>query len=86
MTKKEKLHLQKNNLDKAIAFKEGFFYKVYNEGAFLLKENSFKIQSNGKGDFICVKINGEKINGDSLQLKRLFKQLYLLGFYSFLCA
>jgi hypothetical protein len=78
MTKKEKLHLQKNNLDKAIAFKEGFFYKVYNEGAFLLKENSFKIQSNGKGDF--------KINGDSLQLKRLFKQLYLLGFYSFLCA
>ena len=52
MTKKEKLHLQKNNLDKAIAFKEGFFYKVYNEGAFLLKENSFKIQSNVKGDFI----------------------------------
>jgi len=27
-----------------------------------------------------------EINGDSLQLKRLFKQLYLLGFYSFLCA
>jgi uncharacterized protein (TIGR02145 family) len=26
---------------------------VYNEGAFLLRENSFKIQSNGKGDFIC---------------------------------
>ena len=61
MTKKEKLHLQKNNLDKAIAFKEGFFYKVYNEGAFLLKENSFKIQSNGKGDFICVYVGFPEI-------------------------
>ena len=27
-----------------------------------------------------------KINGDSLQLKRLFEQLYLLVFYSFFCA
>ena len=27
-----------------------------------------------------------RINGDSLQLKRLFEQLYLLGFYSFLCG
>jgi len=26
------------------------------------------------------------INGDSLQLKRLFEQLYLLVFYSFFCA
>lgn len=54
MTKQEKLHLQKENKDIAIAFKEGFFFKVYNEGAFLLKENSFKIQSNGKGDLKCV--------------------------------
>ena len=43
MTKKEKLHLQKNNLDKAIAFKEGFFYKVYNEGAFLLNDLGYKV-------------------------------------------
>jgi hypothetical protein len=44
MTKKEKLHLQKNNLDKAIAFKEGFFYKVYNEGAFLLNDLYYKVR------------------------------------------
>ena len=43
MTKKEKLHLHKNNLDKAIAFKEGFFYKVYNEGAFLLNDLGYKV-------------------------------------------
>ena len=28
----------------------------------------------------------ETVNGDSLQLKKLFEQLYLLGFYSFFCA
>jgi hypothetical protein len=47
VTKKEKLNLQYENKEIALAFKEGFFYKVYNEGAFLLEEMSYKIQSNG---------------------------------------
>ena len=56
MTRKEKLEFQTANKDKAIAFKEGFFYKVYNQGAFLLKEKKYKVQSNGKGEQKCVYI------------------------------
>jgi hypothetical protein len=50
MTKQEKIALQQENPTNALAFKEGFFYKVYNQGAWLHKEKQYKVQSSGKGN------------------------------------
>jgi|TARA_B110000090_G_C13025350_1_gene309697 hypothetical protein len=44
MTLQDKITLQSENHFKALAFKEGFFYKVYNEGAWLNKEKQYKVQ------------------------------------------
>ena len=43
MTVLEKITLQKQNPLKAILFKEGIFYKAYNEGAFLLRSKNYKV-------------------------------------------
>jgi hypothetical protein len=50
MTSQEKTTLQKECPTNALAFKEGFFYKVYNQGAWLLKEKQYKVHSSGKGN------------------------------------
>lgn len=39
----EKVTLQKQDTSKIFLFKEGFFYKAYNEGAFLLREKNYKV-------------------------------------------
>ena len=39
----EKVTLQKQDTSKIFLFKEGLFYKAYNEGAFLLKDKNYKI-------------------------------------------
>ena len=39
----EKVTLQKQDTTKIFVFKEGLFYKAYNEGAFLLKDKNYKI-------------------------------------------
>ena len=39
----EKVTLQKQDTSKIFLFKEGIFYKAYNEGAFLLKDKNYKI-------------------------------------------
>lgn len=49
MTLQDKITLQSKNHFKALAFKEGFFYKVYNEGAWFLRSKNFKMQQIGKG-------------------------------------
>jgi hypothetical protein len=49
MTRLEKIQLQQKNKGVVLLFKEGFFYKAYNEGAFLLRHFDFKVQENGKG-------------------------------------
>lgn len=49
MTLQDKITLQSENHFKALAFKEGFFYKVYNEGVWLLRGKNFKINQIGKG-------------------------------------
>ncbi len=54
MTLQDKITLQSENQFKALAFKEGFFYKVYNEGAWLLRSNNFKINQIGKGTLKSV--------------------------------
>jgi hypothetical protein len=56
MTKQEKIALQQENTTNALEFKEGFFYKVYNQGAWLLKEKQYKVKSNGKGNLKCLYI------------------------------
>lgn len=43
MTILEKITLQNQNPSKIYLFKEGIFYKVYNEGAFLLKTKNYKV-------------------------------------------
>jgi len=43
MTILEKVTLQNQNSLKVVLFKEGIFYKVYNEGAFLLKSRNYKV-------------------------------------------
>jgi hypothetical protein len=42
MTKQEKKALQQENTTNALAFKEGFFYKVYNQGLGCLKKSNIK--------------------------------------------
>ena len=39
----EKVTLQKQDTSKIFLFKEGVFYKAYNEGAFLLREKNYKV-------------------------------------------
>ena len=43
MTILEKVTLQKQDTSKIFLFKEGVFYKAYNEGAFLLREKNYKV-------------------------------------------
>ena len=43
MTILEKVTLQQQDTTKIFLFKEGLFYKAYNEGAFLLKDKNYKI-------------------------------------------
>ena len=43
MTLKEKIYLQASATNKVFLFKEGIFYKVYNQGVFLLKECNYKV-------------------------------------------
>jgi hypothetical protein len=45
MNLSNKLMMQGGNPDKIYLFKEGMFYKVYNEGAFLLKELKYKVST-----------------------------------------
>lgn len=45
MTLPEKLNLQEQNTNKVFLFKEGVFYKAYNEGVFLLKDLNYKINT-----------------------------------------
>ena len=54
MTLQDKITLQSENHFRALAFKEGFFYKVYNEGAWFLRSKNFKIQQIGKGTLKSV--------------------------------
>lgn len=54
MTLQDKITLQSENNGKALAFKEGFFYKVYNEGAWFLRSKNFKLQQIGKGTLKSV--------------------------------
>ena len=39
----DKVTLQQQDTTKIFLFKEGIFYKVYNEGAFLLKDKNYKV-------------------------------------------
>lgn len=39
----DKVTLQQQDTTKIFVFKEGLFYKAYNEGAFLLKDKNYKI-------------------------------------------
>ena len=43
MTILEKVTLQQEDATKILLFKEGIFYKAYNEGAFLLKDKNYKV-------------------------------------------
>jgi len=43
MTILEKVTIQNQDTTKIYLFKKGVFYKAYNEGAFLLKENNYKV-------------------------------------------
>jgi hypothetical protein len=43
MTISEKITLQNQNTSQIYLFKEGIFYKAYNEGAFLLKDKNYKV-------------------------------------------
>ena len=43
MTILDKVTLQKQDTTKIFLFKEGVFYKAYNEGAFLLKDRDYKV-------------------------------------------
>lgn len=43
MTVLEKITLQKQKPLKVILFKEGIFYKAYNEGTFLLRSKNYKV-------------------------------------------
>lgn len=43
MTILEKTILQNTNTTKIVLFKEGIFYKAYNEGAFLLRDKNYKV-------------------------------------------
>ena len=43
MTLQEKIDLQASATNKVFLFKEGIFYKVYNQGVFLLKECNYKV-------------------------------------------
>ena len=43
MTILDKVTLQQQDTTKIFLFKEGVFYKAYNEGAFLLKDRDYKV-------------------------------------------
>jgi hypothetical protein len=43
MTILDKTTLQNQNTSQIFLFKEGIFYKAYNEGAFLLKDKNYKV-------------------------------------------
>lgn len=43
MTVLEKVTIQKQDTTKIFLFKEGIFYKAYNEGAFLLRDRNYKV-------------------------------------------
>lgn len=43
MTVLEKVTIQKQDTTKIFLFKEGVFYKAYNEGAFLLQDRNYKV-------------------------------------------
>ena len=43
MTILDKVTLQQQDTTKIFIFKEGVFYKAYNEGAFLLKDKNYKV-------------------------------------------
>ena len=43
MTILDKVTLQQQDTTKIFLFKEGLFYKAYNEGAFLLKDKNYKV-------------------------------------------
>jgi hypothetical protein len=43
MTFLEKTNIQNTNSSKIMLFKEGIFYKAYNEGAFLLRAKNYKV-------------------------------------------
>ena len=43
MTILDKVTLQQQDTTKIFLFKEGIFYKAYNEGAFLLKDKNYKV-------------------------------------------
>lgn len=45
MTILEKITLQNNHCNYIYLFKEGVFYKAYNEGAFLLQETNYKVSA-----------------------------------------
>ena len=56
MILQEKTTLQRECPNTALAFKEGVFYKVYNEGAWLLRHLNYKMQQKGKGEIRSVYI------------------------------
>jgi hypothetical protein len=56
MILQEKTTLQTECPNTALAFKEGVFYKVYNEGAWLLRHLNYKMQQKGKGELRSVYI------------------------------
>lgn len=43
MTILDKITLQQQDTTKIFLFKEGVFYKAYNEGVFLLKDKNYKV-------------------------------------------
>ena len=43
MTILDKVTLQQQDTTKIFLFKEGIFYKAYNEGAFLLRDRNYKV-------------------------------------------
>jgi hypothetical protein len=69
VTKQEKIALQQENPTNALAFKEGFFYKVYNQGVWLLKEKQYKVQSSGKGNLKCLYIGFTEAVMDKLKIE-----------------
>ena len=42
-TIQDKILLQAQNPSKVFLFKEGFFYKVYNQGAYLMRHKKYKV-------------------------------------------
>ncbi|MDC1188888.1 hypothetical protein N8089_03755 [Flavobacteriales bacterium] len=44
MTLKDKIEMQAQDTTKIYLYKEGIFYKVYNEGAFLLNYLGYKVR------------------------------------------